>query len=776
MRDGLSSLQERGLEHGEIVIATSQPVSATRQTRLEAIAQAAAARLLPVYARSWVAGQLYWHPEWRKRLIGIEGDPSALVRRPLELSAGLGGRLSLRGRDIELDWLRKRLGQDVLVEGVPGIGKTRLLAELGDGVLFLEEGPLDRLSDDLRYARPAAVVVDRVEALEDQIRGLRRIRDEENGLDFGIIMTVWPDQTSRAAELLPSNIGTLRLSLLERGDIHQILEEVGVPGYFIRREILRQAEGRAGWAIALAEVARAGRVTEVLAGEAAHRAAVQYLAGIGEGEEAQGVLACLALLDGLPDAQLGRLAKTLGMSQRRLAELIEGSSRRGLMTKNYRGWCVGPEALRYALVARWFFGSPPREDYGRVVSEWPDFQEHALTTIIGAAESGSVAARQQADSQIRELVGEYEKAGLVPPAALLEAYARLDPAAATWAVNQAGPEIERSASTPAPRRSSYAELLAIAVGRFQIPRAVHLILDLAVGDERGVGQTPDHPLRIIDDVASRIIPDIGFRFGERVAVADAACSWIDQDPTMARWKVFAHVAGEVLGPDVEGHHQDLADPLKIVITTGLAPPAAMQQIVDRIWPALRDRLIVAPDETVASVLDSFSNWARAAWMTTGASGAPVPDDRRETAFVCVERFLSDLEARCAMSPGLSLRFNDMSLRARFDRQLPIDPELQILSLGGLVADRKQAWERNEQRLRELAQQWANEPPEQVIERLVRRREALMLTGNLGQWIGRALWELGKLVVDPDMWCAEAVRQGLGAESYGLMVAALERAK
>lgn len=774
LRDGLASLARHRLAAIRVVIVTSQALSGARRLKLEEIATAGGATLLPSYDRSWVAAQLYKHPEWRKRLLGVSGNPSAVVRRPLELTTGIGGQLALRGRGEELQWLRDRIGKDLIVEGIPGIGKTRLLGELSEDVVFLEGGPESVLADDLRDGKPAAIVVDRVRAQGDEVRFLRRIREEE-GLDFGLILTTWPDQTHDAAQMLPGSVGTLQLPRLERGEIHEVLEELGVGSYHVRGEIMNQAQGRVGWAITLAELARAGKVTEVLAGGALHDEVVRYLSGIGEREEAQGILACLALLGGVPDGDLGRLAQTLGIPQPRLAASILDSSRRGLVTSTYDGWRVGPEALRRALVARWFFTSPPHEDFDRVAGDWRDLTQQMLESVMGAAESGSIEARRRADEGVRELLEAYRTQAVAPPASILETYAQLDEAAASWAVDQIAAEVAKVAAGPPPRTTQYEEVLKIAVGRFQISRAIHLLLDLAVGDERGVGQTLDHPLRMIDDLASRLIPDVGFRPGDRFVLTEAACSWIDQGRSPARWRVFAHVAREVLSPDFQGQQPDLADPLRVGILSGVAPPRFMAQIVDRIWPAVLERLQAAPDETVASVLDGLSEWARAAWAQNGAWGTTIPDEEHSAAASTLGRFLADLESRCEKSAGLSLCFNDAARRGRVDRKLPIEEELEILSLGVERPDRHDAWEANGEKIRELAGRWAAEAPQAVMKRLSGYHAALRLSHHVGHpWISQALYELGQVVTNPDAWCAEAVNHGLGSESYGLMVAALEK--
>ena len=99
---------------------------------------------------------------WRKRLLGVTGELSALVPRPLSLLEHSDTLTELVGRDTEQQALRDLVDdhRDVIIAGAPGCGKTRLCAELGDRVLFLERGEPHRVADDVRKHRPTAVVVD----------------------------------------------------------------------------------------------------------------------------------------------------------------------------------------------------------------------------------------------------------------------------------------------------------------------------------------------------------------------------------------------------------------------------------------------------------------------------------------------------------------------------------------------------------------------------------------------------------------------------------------
>lgn len=103
----------------EVMLATSQPLSAHDRRKLEETAGEAGARLAAVHDRTWLANALYRDAGWRERLIGVTGEPSALVSRPLDLAGRTWGMLDLVGRDQELRELAESRGDIVLV-GPPG--------------------------------------------------------------------------------------------------------------------------------------------------------------------------------------------------------------------------------------------------------------------------------------------------------------------------------------------------------------------------------------------------------------------------------------------------------------------------------------------------------------------------------------------------------------------------------------------------------------------------------------------------------------------------------
>jgi CheY-like chemotaxis protein len=187
---------------------------------------------------------------WRKRLLGVTGELSALVPRPLSLLEHSDTLTELVGRDTEQQALRDLVDdhRDVIIAGAPGCGKTRLCAELGDRVLFLERGEPHRVADDVREDRPTAVVVDDARGRGQQIELLRRIRVEANQ-QFSVIAVTWRAELEDVQRDLPG-AAIVVLEPLERELMDTIIQFAGARSFCARHLILDQAEGRPGWTLA----------------------------------------------------------------------------------------------------------------------------------------------------------------------------------------------------------------------------------------------------------------------------------------------------------------------------------------------------------------------------------------------------------------------------------------------------------------------------------------------------------------------------------------------
>lgn len=159
LRTGLRRMREEGLAVDLVVIACLRPVNASARAGLDRICREYDLDPPHIYAHDWLVAQLVHEPAWRQRLLGVTGKLGALLDRPLQALEEATPEPQLIGRDGELVALHEMVaaGTDVVVTGVPGVGKTRLTAELNGRVTFLEPAEPGQVVDELQLTSPAAV-------------------------------------------------------------------------------------------------------------------------------------------------------------------------------------------------------------------------------------------------------------------------------------------------------------------------------------------------------------------------------------------------------------------------------------------------------------------------------------------------------------------------------------------------------------------------------------------------------------------------------------------
>jgi hypothetical protein len=695
LRTGLARMREEAVTVDLVVIACLRAVNATQRATLDRIC--AEDHLDPphVYARDWFVRQLVREPEWRQRLLGVAGKLGALLERPLAALEQATAEPELVGRETEREQLDAltTLGADVVVTGVPGIGKTRLLQELNADVRFLELAEPGQVIDDLLQAVPVAVVVDDAHSRPDELRVLRRARQQER-LSFSIVATTWPDRTEDVTAALPG-AHVVPVDLLERTDMDALIQSVGVTGYRARAVVLRQAEGRPGWALPLCELFVEGRGLDVVTGVAHLLNVERFLRRATESQVALDALACVAALRHVPVNELSELATVLGVPLATLGGLLDRVARNGLVEFGSRGWRLQP-ALRAPLIARWFFADPPMRSWVTLLEAFPDRADDLAGSVVHAAEAGSTMARQVADRWAASLPSPSQWDRIT--VGIVSEYAALDVDAALFAVEHAralldGPRELRHVMgiDLDPLGDAAVRLLADAARRHLLPEAVRGLLDRAVLDTRPRHQTPEHPLRVLGDLAKQIDPDFGTDIEIRERLLDSMLEWLGEDPHPKRWATASELMGAVFSVEVRGTWTDPGAPDTVTWSQGVDTPEHLHRLVslwdraEHVLTAHRDTDRRCPPQALVPLVDLAGDWLRLAGGFT--SGHNSPNAAQIAAGeVGGRKILESLRADLQSVPGLALRaqhtIDDLSWHDRVPSDPPapfdIDPDLQDL--------------------------------------------------------------------------------------------------
>jgi hypothetical protein len=746
---GLASMKKQGVScRNGVVLATTRVVSGTSRKNLKAAARKAGTKLVQVYDRSWLAGLLLKDGYWRRRLLEVTSEPAALVAVPIELRR-YGEDLPLIGRNAMLRTIDTSR-DDLVILGPPGMGKTRVLAE-AQRVAFLELAPdARRLGEDLDELAPALVVVEDAARRPDDLRLLQRMRSEESHRKFRIAATAWLDEAEAVHERLDRGV-PLKVDLLERPEMDRILGQLGINNYWLRAGILDQAAGRPGWAVVLARTAVDGKPISIFDGQALARQVERYLEVAGESERRRRVLAHVALYDGVAEEDLGVLADRLGMVLPDLTRVLHASTHNGILERHLGNWRVRPDALRIALIDRWFLASDALEPMTALLRKYPAEELTLVTACLEAALRGSPRGAEIARLRAPRLTQGIVK-GDAAALQILRLYSELDEASARWAItDRVEPALSRR-RLPGSSRHFLHTVIESAVDRYQIAPAVKILLDEALRADGGVNAV-GHPVRILSESAVRILPEVRPDAQRRSKIFAAALEWLDSDPSPRRWDVFAQLCKSVLSPFTAGTWNDPGKPMTFIFAQGIDQPATLARIANELWPAVEARLARAPNAAIVYIGELANDW-----LVTSHGGGPLDfkasQEQAEAALALAARMVKALEIRSEPSVGLAVRF------ARLFGSPPeatLDPDFLLVSHNGIGSA---GWPAHQQNLRALAGRWKDDGPARVMRRLKKWEEQLRLAGPGLSYEQHVIGMVGEEVANPEPWAREAVRQGV----------------
>jgi hypothetical protein len=779
MAKGIKSMEEHDVPFDRIVLANCGQLSQLQRNSLSESARKKGATIDAVYDRGFFASRLRRDGEWRFRLLGLSSDPITLSRVPSDLAESPWAELPLLGRDRELEEIVSAQG-DLVVSGPPGVGKTRLLAAL-DGVYFVDQdADFGRLAEDLHWLQPQVLIVDDAGGAEQLIRQLVRLRVVESDLNgYRIIAACWPDEVDRAGLWL-GPAPAAQLDLLERCKLDQLLLSMGIPGQLARSEILDQAEGRPGWAIALGDILlRTQDTASLLTGKALYGEVQRYLLRAAVPQEATDLLATVAVVGEVAEPELGELASELGMPRPQLVRLLESTAKSGLVDvqsrydwaqrRNIRHYAIRPPMLADVLTAeRAFAADVPGVDLRAVAQRWPAKLPAVAEAAIDSALLGAPGARAEAERFYQESV----RSSDMPQSdsvRLSQRFARIDrqAAQAVSADVRANFEAWKANKPTEPWRLEPAIELAYLVARwYLLEDAIELLLDAALVDQRPTNPNPGHPLRKLADLVHDFHPELPPSSDQRMTLARVAERWIERDPSAERWAVYGHAADDVLPLNLSAALTTPGDPANLQLVQAVATSDEIRRIYEEIWPLIRRRLETAPPSVVKTVIKAVEDWLRIGRGFYRPFGESHPQASVDAAKELGEKMLRELVPLAADNPGLAMSIKETGEQFEVQLEVPISNEQGIFLAD---VDRRDDWraaiQRLEEGIREIVQGWADEDRPTVIHRLISLRAELELSNV--RWPDRmriACEALADRIADPLAWADLALERGLFPEA------------
>jgi hypothetical protein len=721
----LNSYLKDGRKRRRFIFATSRSLTSRKIRNLEERANELGFILIQTYHQRAIADLLYHSPEWCLELLGLTGRPPALsvipkTRRPLLDE-------EIVGREADFAWLRQTQGDRLLV-GQPGSGKTFLLYKFASegGGLFVVDRDRGQIANGIRSEQPEVIMVDDAQDQLDLLLDLKQIRSDIRA-DFSILATSWPgDQEKIVSTLNLSQAQVHDLNLLSRDEIVQVIKAIGVQGPDeLIREIVDQAEGRPGLAVTLANICLQGGVPEVVLGDALGNSVRDFFEPI----LGSGAIDILAGFSVGGDAGMSKevIAKNLGLSLSDLREKVAKLAAGGIIWEtNSQNISIYPESLRHALIRDVFFQNALSLSIGQFIEESPDLEQTART-LIGAYWRG---ARIPQDF----LVGLLERAN---SAEAWRDYAWQGSAEATWVLDK------------------HPELLAVVMSPalHLVPqKSIPMLLESAIGDDRLLHATTDHPLRQIQDWIRSGYPGTEQAVGRRRKLIQIAQEWLTEGKDT---KVGFKALRIGFSPLYEGIGTDPGSGKSVYFRRGYLLPDEMKAIQE-LWLTALNIIRNVHQIEWGLLRELIRDWA-----FPGVSGVKVSDETRNMRRLIADRLLRDIVSLANERPGVLHWTQQIALDAGFHLDVPTDPEFEILYP---IEDRKNFRDadlKHRPKVISLAEEWSEIDPEIVVNKIVKiEREAVSADLHWPRWTPLLCGELSNRSENPILWSRILIKAGL----------------
>lgn len=760
-----------------LVIATPNQVTARARSNVEAYCLKHDLPLPQFYSRNWLVPELVTHSAWREKLTGVKGRIDAL--RPvdrLETDAPLIGREPLLSEIAA--FISTRV--DLVLTGLPGAGKSRLLPELGQSTYLADPLGSSYLMEDLLALAPTTVAVDDVQLNEDLLSELTAIRAQE-GLPFSIVAITWPHYASEAALKLPG-CKEIEVHLLPRASMDEIVKGRGVRSTLARQTVLDQAEGRPGWAVMLCNSLISQDGERVVSGELLLERAMRTIRAVSDSEL---TVDALAITAGLGGASLDDL-ESIGAIQRRsgveVVTAIRSVATSGLVELRHDRYVLQP-SLRSPLIAQWFFSLSPMRNWNTLVTAFPDRRDALLSAMLEAARSTGPSSAARAASWAWAHSLPDPLAWSEPVASLVRQFALLSAESADWAA------LAARAIIRAPRRpvvtpwGTERDDLAMAaegtlrscVQRYFNKEAVQGLLDIALTDSGPRHSLEKDPIAALGEIAQLLHPDRGTLFEVREKLTKFAGEWLDQFPGNPRAaSIYCDVVRRAFAPFVRGTWTDPGQFRTVTLADGIESPTNLAELVVQ-WSTVMEKLNTSPGklqiDAINHLIGLVEDWLRVAGGLSRGSGS-VSEEQKGQAETGAWTILKGIVPLVSGHQGAVLQMSNLlELASRWDVYPPKDlafpapdPELERFVARRVDYQSTEEWMAEQGQLaRRLSELGPSAGTARFME-LVRTAEE----ANLRADSHFLALELAKAVDDAGQWVGEAIASDCYSLTYRMI--------
>lgn len=767
LRASLTSARDHGKRVDQVVIANLSEVNRQKRIKLIGIANEFNCELIQVYDRAWFANAFRGDPDWRRKVLHLEGGAFSLSRtsrgaRPDE------HQLPTVGREELLD-LAEHTDQDLILWGVPGAGKSHAAGML-PGALFLERNTApERLLDDLLGAKPKLVVIDDAGARTADIDHLLHARQAEQ-LEFRITLTCWPHEKDGVADHLPSAL-PLEVNLLTTEEIGILLRERGITRTSVLVQLIQQAQGRPAWALNLADLlVQQGDWQAVWTGKALRDQIRAFLRRSNAPAEAIQLLAAIALASGVTEDQARTIAKLFELTPTQFEELIRSVAIAGLVdVRRSRRWNapdgrtfensyrVVPRTIAASIVADVYFaGHPTAVRLNDIKTALPELLPGILQTQIYATLLG---ANEPVIPRREELLAVLPDLGIGSDSdELLRTYALVN-ADCSRSVFEYLEHMVRSAADRADEQSAVAatKVLAARVAdslQAENPDYVTIFFDsltqLAAGGWEYVAPI-EAMVEAVQDARTGDSPT-------STAIVHLCAAMASGQARDLPNHVWLKLACRVLQPTFDGNYMSPEKPNSFVLQSFTWSEHDIDAMYDALKPELVSRIASSSEAELANLIEVMSKWTHVAGGYSLPFGGE-PTLGQKTAARQVAVAIAVAVAPLVATPGLRAVFN----REASSLGIKLDEPDELFAALTAERDFSEDWEVDRRLRDELLDQalaiYVEQPPDAIMTWLVDHEADLVMVRN-----GPVAWSVMALLglrPDREAWLWAALEHGLG---------------
>lgn len=654
-------------------------------------------------------------------------EPPALSVTPD--TAKLSLDLPLIGRLEDLSWLQNKYEDKVLI-GQPGSGKTFLLykfAKQGEA-LFVNDYNLKRVTSEFRRKKPRVVIIDDAQLHLEFISGLISYRKRKSG-KFEILVSCWP---SHEADVLSAlnipNSNAHYLNLLTLDHLVEVVKAVAigwqVPDGLIQ-EIVEQSVGRPGLAVTLTEIClKEGGVQDIVLGNALARWVTTKLLPITNSEDASAVLAGFSI-GGDVGMPMDVVAEELGINLLKV-QSITSNLVGGLIFDNTPNLVVYPPALRHSLVSDKFFRGALSLTAAGFIKNAPSLYEVAKT-LMGAKRRGA-NVQQELLLEILERLNSGN---------LWEEFAYLGEIEATWVLEN---------------KPQYLIVIARPILENIPNKGIPFLLSAAIGDDRELHSTTDHPVRIIQDWVLSAVPGKDKAIQRREILLDSVSEWISkvghQRPAIRALQI-------IMSPEFSRFSPNPGSGDTWTITSGHLTASeilSLKVLWANILPIVR-KISINEWLPIRQIIEN--------WAYPGRSVGNIAEEIYDGMNAFAGQMVLDILPLISKHPGFLHWAHNISRAANLSIEVPVDSFFEILYPEVDPISFHEDPSRQQESIVVLAQQLTNKDPKEIIHDLLRIENEAQLVGDIWPRLTPLLClELSKTTAKQNSWIEVGIKEGL----------------